>query len=116
MPRQGSCWSGPHLARTDPVRMNKRRALLALRSIDVSCRSAIRHAPASGPRQQEWLGYARQRAEQLLNTLEAQLLKEGVDSEIALQLRVVRGSIRRADNGAWGSDPHDAGRSKESAG
>jgi hypothetical protein len=54
--------------------MNKRRALLALRSIDVSYRSAIHRAPASGPRQQEWLGYARQRAEQLLNALEAQLL------------------------------------------
>jgi hypothetical protein len=96
--------------------MNKRRALLALRSIDVSYRSAIHHAPASGPRQQEWLGYARQRAEQLLNALEAQLLKEDVDAEVALQLRVVRDSIRRADAGAWGSDAHAPHRSEGSAG
>lgn len=96
--------------------MNKRRALLALRSIDVSYRSAIRHAPASGPRQQEWLGYARQRAEQLLNALEGQLLQDALDPEIELQLRVVRDSIRRADDGAWGSHAHRPDQSNKSAG
>ncbi len=95
--------------------MNKRRALLALRAIDVSYRSAIRHAPASGSQQQEWLGHARQRAEQLLNALEGQLLKEDVDPEVALQLRVVRDSIRRADDGAWGGAGERPTRSRESA-
>jgi hypothetical protein len=39
-----------------------------------------------------------------------------VDAEVALQLRVVRDSIRRADAGAWGSDAHAPHRSEGSAG
>lgn len=82
--------------------MNRHRILLAIRAIDVSYRSAIRHAPPAGSKRQEWLGHARQRAEQLLDGLESQLPHVEVDAEVSAQLRVVRDNIRRSDERAWG--------------
>jgi hypothetical protein len=84
--------------------VTKHRALLALRTIDVSYRSAIRHAPTSGARHLEWLGAARQRAEHALNLLESQLHAVGQhDPEVVLQLRIVRENVRRSDDGARSS-------------
>jgi hypothetical protein len=91
------------LARWQPV--TRERALLALRTIDVSYRSALRHAPTGGPHQHEWLGSARQRAEHALNLLESQLHSAGMqDPEVLLQFRIVRENVRRADDGARGAD------------
>jgi hypothetical protein len=95
--------------------LNRHRALLALRTIDVSYRSALRHAPTGGPRQHEWLGSARQRAEQALNLLESQLHSAGPhDPEVLLQFRIVRENVRRADDGARAADttPIEAGDPK----
>ena len=88
--------------------MGRDRLLLNLRTIDVSYRSALRHAPRSGLEQQEWLGLARQRADQMLNALEARALRAGeVDAPAALDFRVVRERIRLADAMARGLDPGD---------
>jgi hypothetical protein len=85
--------------------MERDRLLLNIRTIDVSYRSALRHAPASGLAQQEWLGAARQRAEQMLNALESRVLRTGpVDPPAALQFRIVRERIRLADAVARGLD------------
>ena len=83
--------------------MEPERLLLNIRTIDVSYRSALRHAPREGLEQQEWLGAARQRAEQMLNALESRVLRHGpLDPRAAMQLRVVRERIRRADQEARG--------------
>lgn len=93
--------------------MNQQRVLLALRTIDVSYRSAIRHAPADGDARYEWLSGARQRAERILNSLESQLLAEGpLPPQIRLELRIVRENVRRS-NAASQTPPGD--RSNEAA-
>jgi hypothetical protein len=84
--------------------MNRHRILLAIRAIDVSYRSAIRHAPPAGPKRQEWLGHARQRAEQLLDGPESQLPHDEVDAEVSAQLRVV-GTTSAAPMSARGAAP-----------
>lgn len=81
----------------------RRRALLALRVIEVSYRAALRGAPREGSSGQEWLGIARQRADELIDELESHLLKRGrPDPEVALRIRIVRRGIREADLHARG--------------
>lgn len=78
--------------------METDRLLLNIRTIDVSYRSALRHAPQSGAAQVEWLAAARLRADQLLNALESRAIRAGaVDPRVALGFRVVRERIRHAD-------------------
>jgi hypothetical protein len=85
--------------------VDKHRALLAIRTIDVTYRAALRHAPTEpGERQEDWLGSARQQAERLLNELESRLLVHRMDPEVQLQLRIARENIRRTGGASRRSD------------
>jgi hypothetical protein len=89
--------------------VDRDRLLLNIRTIDVSYRSALRHAPPDGQEQHEWLGAARQRAEHMLNALHSRAMVAGrIDPAAALQFRIVRERIRRADRLARGLPPEGA--------
>ena len=72
---------------------DRERDLLALRTIEVSARVALRRAPDIGP---EGVEQVRRRATQLLDRLEEQVIAQGADGEVLAAVEYVRQSVRDA--------------------